>query len=299
MRAAAAGTHATVVDAALVMPLEGLTTAQLLELGGLKTRCSAALRCVAHGLNLPCDICAAESDDATGVVCIACNQHFPQGLLQTSDRPCQSVRAFETNGHVAFREDAETQLHRREIERQRQEAERVRQEAEARAREERERLTREETERLARERLEHERHERETRTRLERERIERERLETQRREQAERERLAAEQRAREEAERERLASEEARRLLRDQEAARAAAAVREAIVQTRLAMASLGIAVLAVILSGTCSALWIHAKATVAGSCLAVPGRKPLPARRERGRADSVLQETGRWLQVP
>lgn len=166
------------------MSLAGLSAERLLELGGLKARCSVKERCVAHGLTLPCDLCDVEGGAGTGVVCETCGHHFAQGLLAASERPCQSVGEFARTGKIAFEDDARAALQRHdaeqlrlEIERQRREeaerqaTERLRAERERRAAEEaaREAALEAEARRLSAEEAE--------RARQERERLERAALE--------------------------------------------------------------------------------------------------------------------------
>ncbi len=86
------------------MPIDGLSVARLLELGGLKRRCSAPLRCVAHGLAFPCEICDLEG--SISVACEACGHCFKQGLLESRDRPCQSEAVFLSTGKIAFEAEA-------------------------------------------------------------------------------------------------------------------------------------------------------------------------------------------------
>ena len=194
------------------MSLEGLSAERLVELGGLKERCSAGLRCVAHGLALPCGACEAEDEADGGVVCEACGHHFRQGLLSTEDRGCQSSAEFAKTGRIAFEDVALAGLRRLEEEQSRREAaERaqaeLRLQERQRERETLERQRREEAERAERERVANERAEAERRNRLEREREEllaRERQEEEARAEAER-RLQLE-RVRREAERETAAS---------------------------------------------------------------------------------------------
>lgn len=169
------------------MSLEGLSASELFELGGLKVRCGAAVRCATHGLALPCDICDNLGGN-TGVICSACNHHFTQGLLGQGERPCQSEAEFLSTRKIAFEEEARVSLEAKErerleiaerarieedraelrrvdderrIEAQRRKAERERAKSEQRAREE--------SERVARERAEAERTVREERERVERE----------------------------------------------------------------------------------------------------------------------------------
>lgn len=108
------------------MSLAGLSAQRLLELGGLKPRCSAKVRCVAHGLSLPCDLCDLEGGAGPGVVCETCGHHFDQGLLAVSERPCQSVAEFTRTRKIAFEDDARAALQRLEAEERRGEAERQR-----------------------------------------------------------------------------------------------------------------------------------------------------------------------------
>jgi len=106
--------------------LAALSAQRLLELGGLKARCSAKVRCVAHGLSLPCDLCDLEGGAGPGVVCETCGHHFAQGLLATSERPCQSVAEFTRTRKIAFEDEARAALLRNEAEQQRREVERQR-----------------------------------------------------------------------------------------------------------------------------------------------------------------------------
>jgi hypothetical protein len=193
------------------MSLAGLSAERLLELGGLKRHCSEKLRCVAHGLALPCDLCDLEGVSARGVVCESCGHYFDQGLLVTDGRSCQSTAEFARSGKIAFESEASAALRRLEAEAQRREqAEReaAEQARLARLRAEQERRRREEAERAERERRAREREEAETREREEREaweRLAREREAAEEHERQLRQRLELEERA----ERERV-EEEAR-----------------------------------------------------------------------------------------
>ena len=142
------------------MSISELSAAKLVELGGLKTLCSAPLRCVAHGLAVPCDAC--EMEGTIGVVCEACGHHFPQGLLEDRNRACESQAEFARTGKIAFAKEATAALQALELERQREAKE---------AKEAKERQA-VELARLERKRLEEKRVERE---RANRERTERER----------------------------------------------------------------------------------------------------------------------------
>ena len=115
--------------------LADLSADRLLQLGGLKERCSASLRCVAHGLALPCDLCGLEGDTAAKVVCDACGHLFLQGAPVAKARACESVAEFVSNGTVAFPENAVEALSRFEEERRR-DAAAARLAAEAQQREE-------------------------------------------------------------------------------------------------------------------------------------------------------------------
>lgn len=150
--------------------LRSLSAAELTRIGGLKTRCRAALVCTEHNLPHPCEAC-----DALGyksVACSACLQEFPEGLADAGERTCASQAVFAKTGRVAFEADAMAALA-----------------AEAREQE------------TARERKKREKDEaqREQERRIRKEREERRRLEA---EEAERARKEAGERAREEAERE-------------------------------------------------------------------------------------------------
>ena len=150
------------------MPLTGLSADRLLELGGLKERCSASLRCVAHGLALPCDLC--ELEGVASAVCSACRHKFAQGALNATDRACQSAAEFARTGRITFEADAIEGLRRLEDERRRRDeaeraaAELARLDRERRQRElEDERRRRDEADRAAAElaRLDRERRQRE------------------------------------------------------------------------------------------------------------------------------------------
>lgn len=159
------------------MSLQGLSASELFELGGLKARCGAALRCAAHGV-APCDIC--EMEGTAGVICSACNHHFAQGLLGQGERPCQSEAEFLRTGRISFEEEARVSLEAKERERL-EIAER------ARIEEDRAELRRVDDER----RIEAQRRAQEERERIERERAEAERKAREERDQVERERAAA------------------------------------------------------------------------------------------------------------
>ena len=176
------------------MSLEGLSAARLIELGGLRTICSAPLRCVAHGLSVPCDAC--EMEGSVGVVCDACGHHFSQGLLDTVNRSCESQAEFTRAGRIAFAKEASAALLAQESDRHHK-TERQRRAAEL-ERTERERLERalariRRMEQEARDRLESDRVEAQLRDRLEREKVERTRLQEER----ERKQLEDERRNRE------------------------------------------------------------------------------------------------------
>ena len=84
--------------------LSALSVDKLVKLGGLKERCSAPLRCVAHGLNLPCELC--ELEERQGAVCTACGQSFPGSPPDSTHRPCASVAQFHARGVIAFADEA-------------------------------------------------------------------------------------------------------------------------------------------------------------------------------------------------
>lgn len=121
------------------MSIAGLSKERLLELGGLKERCSAGMRCVAHGLALPCALCELEGDSGHGFVCDACGQHFKADASAATGRACKSVEAFTDNGTIAFEQDA---LNKIQEEARQAEVERARQESAA-AEERRQRIERE------------------------------------------------------------------------------------------------------------------------------------------------------------
>lgn len=88
--------------------LSALSVDKLVKLGGLKERCSAPLRCVAHGLNLPCELC--ELEERQGAVCTACGQSFPGSPPDSTHRPCASVAQFHARGVIAFADEARRAL---------------------------------------------------------------------------------------------------------------------------------------------------------------------------------------------
>jgi hypothetical protein len=97
-----------------VMSFEGLTTRQLLDLGGLKERCAESVRCAAHGLALPCDLCDLEEVGHLGAVCQTCGHRFDSVPPGSSIRQCMSAQAFETAGTVAFAQAALDNLKQKE-----------------------------------------------------------------------------------------------------------------------------------------------------------------------------------------
>ena len=88
--------------------LSALSVDKLVKLGGLKERCSAPLRCVAHGLNLPCELC--ELEERQGAVCTACGQSFPGSPPDSTHRLCASVAQFHARGVIAFADEARRAL---------------------------------------------------------------------------------------------------------------------------------------------------------------------------------------------
>ncbi len=159
----------------MTLELAGLSAARLLEMGGLKKQCNAGLRCVAHGLSLPCDLCdLGDATSSIGVVCNACGHHFEHGVIEPSGRICASEVEFALSGKIAFEEPVRSELVRLEEARERAVRESAAQAArdaaerdkvEARrlaaerlaAKRERERLAREAADRAARERAESQR----------------------------------------------------------------------------------------------------------------------------------------------
>lgn len=85
--------------------LENLGVDKLIQLGGIKERCSATLCCAEHGLLHPCELC--ELEGLTKVVCTACGQPVDQIELTTPDRPCASIALFEQAGRIASEAEAE------------------------------------------------------------------------------------------------------------------------------------------------------------------------------------------------
>ncbi len=88
----------------MTQDLANLGVGELIKLGGLRKSCNAPLRCVAHGLNLPCDLCELEGQQA--VACSACGKVFATPPANTQNRPCASVTQFQTQGVIAFAEEA-------------------------------------------------------------------------------------------------------------------------------------------------------------------------------------------------
>ncbi len=84
--------------------LTAFSVDKLVRLGGLKERCSAPLRCVPHGLNLPCELC--ELEEQQGAVCTACGQLFQEPPPDSTNRPCASVAQFHARGVIAFADEA-------------------------------------------------------------------------------------------------------------------------------------------------------------------------------------------------
>jgi TonB family protein len=83
--------------------LAGLGVDELIALNGLRSRCSAPLRCVAHDLNLPCDLCELEGQQA--VACTACGKLYATPPTDPLNRPCASVTQFQTQGVIAFADE--------------------------------------------------------------------------------------------------------------------------------------------------------------------------------------------------
>jgi hypothetical protein len=91
-----------------MLDIAKLNAKQLLALGGLVTRCSAPLICVAHGLAAPCESC--EDDNDVEVACKACNHVFSQGIVEANERPCASEAEFGRTGKIAFEAVARASL---------------------------------------------------------------------------------------------------------------------------------------------------------------------------------------------
>lgn len=89
-------------------PLTNYSVNDLQRLGGLKDHCSAPLLCVAHGLNVPCDLCELEEDHAA--VCTACYKLFKEYPKVTLNRPCASIAQFQAQGVIAFEDEARAAL---------------------------------------------------------------------------------------------------------------------------------------------------------------------------------------------
>lgn len=96
-------------DTRVSLPDLGAET--LLELGGLKTRCEAPIKCTAHGHLVPCEACV--HDDLVGTFCSACNKAFDTPPLP-GDRECASVEQFRASGKIAFEDAALAALNERE-----------------------------------------------------------------------------------------------------------------------------------------------------------------------------------------
>jgi hypothetical protein len=135
------------------MSLEGLSTEQLLYLGGLKERCSAGMRCAAHGLALPCELCELEDVGHLGAICETCGHRFDSAPSGKPDRACKSVEVFEAIGTIPFAETALDNQRRRENERRaEEEVERIRADHERKLAQQREAAARAATEALAEQR---------------------------------------------------------------------------------------------------------------------------------------------------
>ncbi len=138
--------------------LRSLGAAELTRIGGLKTRCSAALVCTEHNLPHPCEAC--EALGYKSVACSACLHEFPDGLVDTGERPCASQAVFAKTGRVAFEADAMTTLAaeareqetaRERRKREKEEAQRAQERQIRKEREERRRREAEEAERARKE----------------------------------------------------------------------------------------------------------------------------------------------------
>lgn len=91
-------------------PATPLSATQLMSFGGLRERCSAKLRCVAHGTAVPCEICDLE--DRHDAVCGQCDHRFVEATSYLMDRPCKSAFEFERTGKIAFPAEAERAIRR-------------------------------------------------------------------------------------------------------------------------------------------------------------------------------------------
>jgi hypothetical protein len=83
--------------------LTELSAAELLDLGGLKTHCSAQIKCTEHSHIVPCEICLLE--DRVGSFCDACGKNMDTPPVP-GERACASVEQFKSTGRVAFEEEA-------------------------------------------------------------------------------------------------------------------------------------------------------------------------------------------------
>ena len=91
--------------------LKELSAEDLLELGGLKTHCSAQIKCTEHSHIVPCEICLLE--DRVGSFCDACGKSIDTPPVP-GERDCSSVEQFKSTGRVAFEEVAVAALAERE-----------------------------------------------------------------------------------------------------------------------------------------------------------------------------------------
>ena len=90
------------------MSFEGLSPAEVRQLGGTRGRCSESLQCVAHGLALPCDAC--ELEGTADFVCNTCGHRFKGAMSFGSERDCSSDAEFIRTGRVAFEEVARSAM---------------------------------------------------------------------------------------------------------------------------------------------------------------------------------------------
>jgi len=76
----------------------------LFRLGGLRKKCSASLKCIAHGTPHPCELC--EMYGLSEVVCEKCDHQFEKGPSPVTDRPCMSEAEHARTGRIAFEAEA-------------------------------------------------------------------------------------------------------------------------------------------------------------------------------------------------
>ena len=88
----------------MTFDLHRMSPSDLIRLGGLKERCSAALVCSEHNISYPCEACASLA--LRSVACAACLKEFSDGVPGLGERVCFSGAMYKKTGRIAFEAQA-------------------------------------------------------------------------------------------------------------------------------------------------------------------------------------------------